>query len=97
MAQVDLSTGKIYGCEEGSKTWYHEKAHIIFNKTEVGVRINYYYYFFQMVAVFFIGLGLVINWFPIKIFGLTNAVGMIVCYLYEELWCWWWALKRYNK
>jgi len=96
MALVDLNNEKIYGCEPGSKTYLHEKGHIVFNKMDKGVRINYYGYFFQMVAVLFIALGLVINWLPIKLFGLTNALGMIVCYAYEEIWCWVWALKEYK-
>lgn len=96
MAVVDLATGKIFGCEKGSKTWYHEKRHIIFNNTEQGVKINYYGSFFQMIAVLFGCLGLVINWLPIKLFALTNAIGMIVCYFWEEIWCWVWALREYK-
>ena len=96
MALVDLNTGKIYGCKKGSKVWYHEKAHIKFNDTEFGVKINYFGSFFQMIAVFSIALGLVIKWLPIKLFGLVNAIGMIVCYLYEEIWCERMALKEYK-
>ena len=94
MALVDLNNEKIYGCEPGSKTYLHEKGHIVFNKMDKGVRINYYGYFFQMIAVFFISLGVVTNSFFVKLFGFLNAFGMIVCYLWEELWCWSFAFTK---
>ena len=97
MPFVDLDLGKIYGCLKGSKVWYHEKAHIVFNKTELGIKINYYGYFFMMVAVFILSLSMLINWLPLRLFGFLNAFGMVVCYLYEELICWIWGLREYKK
>lgn len=97
MGLVDLETNHIYGCKKGSKVWYHEKAHIVFNKTELGVKINYYGYFFMMIAIFILSLSLLINWLPLKIFGFLNALGMVVCYAYEEVWCWVVGLREYNQ
>jgi len=97
MAIVDLTNGNIVGCKEGSKTWFHEKGHIEFNKLEKGIKINYYYYFFQMIAVFTIALSLLINNFFLHFFAFINALGMLCCYIYEEVWCWVWALKEYKK
>ena len=96
-AIVDLKTGKIYGCEEGSKTWYHEKGHLAFAETEWGNRISYYQIFFMMIAVFFGSLALLTNSLPLKIFVLMNALGMIVSYTIEELWAWWWGLREYYR
>ena len=96
MAIVNLETEEIFGCEKGSKTWYHEKAHIKFNKTNLGIKINYYSYFFQMVTVFILSLSILINWLPLKVFGLTNALGMVCCYIYEEIVCWVWGLRDYK-
>jgi len=31
MAIVDLATGNITGCKKGSRTWWHEKGHIVFS------------------------------------------------------------------
>ena len=97
MAIVDLQTKQIYDCKEGTKTWFHEKGHIEFNNTDRGVKINYYGIFFQMVAVFFIALSLLINNLPLKIFAFMNALGMLVCYIYEEVWCWAWGLKEWKR
>lgn len=97
MAFVDTASGKIYGCEEGSKVWYHEKAHIKFNESELGTKIIYYGYFFQMMAVFILSISLIINWLPLKLFGLTNALGMAFCYCFEEIYAWVIGLKEYNS
>lgn len=97
MAVVDLPTGKIFGCEEGSKVWWHERGHIEFNNSEFGARISYYQVFFMMIAILSLSLALVTNFFFFKIFALVNAIGMIVCYAYEEIWCWWWGLREHKK
>jgi hypothetical protein len=97
LAVVDLQTEKIFGCKEGSKTWYHEKGHIVFNNLDWGAKISYYSVFFQMIAVFFLALSILINNLFLHIFTFLNALGMIVCYLIEESWAWAWGLKNYKK
>jgi len=97
MAVVDLSSGKITGCEKGSKVWWHEKGHIEFNNTEWGSKIDYYQYFFMMIAVFFGALSLLIDNLFLHLFTLMNALGMIISYIYQEVWAWVWGLKQYNK
>ena len=97
MATVNLQTEQIFGCKEGSKTWYHEKGHIVFNNLSWGNKISYYSVFFQMIAVFFIALSLLINNVFLHLFAFLNALGMIVTYLFEECWAWSWGLKEYKK
>jgi hypothetical protein len=96
-AVVDLSTGKITGCEHGSKTHYHELGHIEFNNTEWGAKIDYYQYFFMMVAVFFGALSLLIDNLFLHLFTFLNALGMLCSYVYQEIWAWAWCLREYNK
>jgi len=95
MAIVDLKTGQIYGAKEGTKTYYHELGHIEFSKNYLGQRISYYQSFFMMTAVFFISLGLMTSNKYIISFGFVNSLGMILSYLYEEVWCWIWGLRAY--
>jgi hypothetical protein len=97
MAVVNLDTEEVFGCEPGSRVYLHEQGHIIFNKTSFGIKLNYYGSFFQMIAVFILSMSMIIDWLPLKLFGLTNALGMIVCYIYEEAWAWGWALKNYKE
>ena len=37
-AIVDLRTEKIYGAEKGTHSYYHEEGHLVYNKSELGVR-----------------------------------------------------------
>jgi hypothetical protein len=98
MAVVDLTTGKIFGCQEKSKVWYHEKAHIEFNNLGYGAKISYYQFFFMMLSIFFLSLYIIIGWKPVAIFSFVNALGMILSYIFEEIWCWIVGLKNYyNK
>lgn len=97
MATIDLLTGKITGCVEGSKTYYHELGHKAFSETESGAKIDYYQYFFMMVAVFFGSLSLLINNSFLHLFTFMNALGMIVSYMYQEIWAWHWAVKEWKK
>lgn len=87
MPIVDLNSKKIYGCKKNTRSYFHEKGHLIFNDSEFGVKINYYGSFFQMIAVFFLALGVVIDNFFVSLFGFINASGIIICYLIEEIWC----------
>jgi len=97
MAVVDLATGNITGCLEGSRVWWHEKGHIEFSKQELGSKISYYQYHFMMVAVLFGSLSLLINSIWLRVFTFLNALGMICSYIYEEVWCWAWAMKEWKK
>ncbi len=96
MAIVDLDTGNITGCEKGSRVWWHEKGHIVFNKSESGAKINYWQYHFMMTAVLFGSLSLLINSLGLKVFTFMNALGMICSYIYEEVWCWAYSFRHYK-
>jgi hypothetical protein len=96
-----LQTGKITGCKKGSYVWWHEKGHLVFNQTELGSKIEYYQQHFMMVAVSSIVLGTTFDTIysmPLKVFALLNATGMMVSYLYQEIWCWMYARRNFfNK
>ena len=96
MAIVDLATENITGCEKGSRTWWHEKGHIVFSKQDWGAKISYYQYHFMMMAVLFGSLSLLINSLGLKAFTFLNAFGMILSYIYEEVWCWAYSFKHYS-
>jgi hypothetical protein len=96
MAIVDLATGNITGCEEGSRVWWHEKGHIAFSKLDSGAKINYYQYHFMMMAVFFMSVSLLIDSLWLKVFTFLNALGMVLSYIYEEVWCWAYSFRHYK-
>ena len=87
MPFVDLNSKKIYGCEEGSKSWWHETGHIIFDNSEFGTRIKYYNYFFTMIVVVLISLTFFTTSFWLRLFILFSSLGVITTYLMKEIWC----------
>ena len=94
MPFVDLVSGKIYGCKKGSRAWYHEKAHIQFDKSEFGTRIKYYHDFFRMLVIIVLPFNLFISSMMLKAFTLLCGLGVVASYLYEECWAEWFAFKR---
>lgn len=94
MPFVDLNTKKIYGCKEGSRSYYHEQGHLVFDESFYGTKIKYYHYFFTMIAVTIIPINFFINNLILKIFTLICSVGVISTYLIEELWCDYYSFKK---
>jgi hypothetical protein len=97
MANVDLKTGKIYGCEEGTKTYYHEVGHLEFQENAPHGNLTRQLQDLSIKALLFIcGLN-IIN--PLNIFrGLSIAFILTSCFseIYEEAWCWIYANKKYG-
>lgn len=95
MASVNTSTGKIYGAKKGSLTWWHEKGHIEYSNRKPRRELTQTNFFFLGV------LGLVINlWYHhlvIKLYTTLAIVVFIGMYIYEEVWCWLYALHKTHK
>ncbi len=87
MPFVDLNTKKIYGCKKGSRAYYHEEGHLVFDTSELGTRIKYYHYFFTMMTVVIIPFNFFINLLLLKIFTLICSLSVVITYLFEEIWC----------
>lgn len=95
MAVVDLDIEKIVDCKKGSFTWWHEKGHIVFNKTDKGIKQSYYVSYLMGVSILFITFSLFI---PIMKFAvLISTLMMIYYYAYEEVWCWLFAYKKIKE
>lgn len=99
----DVNTGKIYGCAEGSKNWWHEKGHIEFYNSGLGtvtyVRKEHNLTFF----ILFASLALIImpfNRLTYMFFTIATVIFGIqyfYYYIYEELWCNKYAKQHYGK
>jgi hypothetical protein len=94
MPFVDLNSKKIYGCKPGSRSYYHEEGHIIFDDSELGTRIKYYNYFFNFLVVIFLPFNLFINDIFLKFFCLINGLGVLATYIIEEIFCDLYAQKK---
>jgi len=86
MAHCDIVTGKVYGVQEGTKEWFHEEGHLIFNEMEKGSTLHLY----QKYALH----GWMLMFSASILMGkLAYYFGMICLFayfgieIYEELWC----------
>ena len=82
---VDISTGKIYGCEKGSLKWLHEKGHIEFNnnpRTSWMLMVKSYVFDLWMLMIM---TSIVIRQF--YSFAVCLWAMYIFIMLYEEWWC----------
>ena len=97
MAFVDLETEKIYGCDEGSYTWHHEKGHIVFNKSDWGINFIFWKENIFVLLIVSLGFNSLINNFYLKALSLSFTILFVLMYFYEEAWSWGYALKTKRK
>lgn len=94
-AFVDIRTGKIIGAKKGTRTYLHEQGHIIYNKSEFGMRNS-----FREESTLQLGIYLAVFSFLLPILK-YYSIGMIMVSIYyfvfEESWCWAYAFKKFKK
>ena len=91
----DIDTGKIYGCEEGSLEWWHEKGHIEFAKQQLTSVLIMWQGVAHLIWMFAITLAILNVWM------LWIAFPMVAIYVgvdvYEEHWANQYANSNFNK
>jgi hypothetical protein len=95
MANADLTTGKISGAEEGTKTYYHEQGHLVFEEEfKQGNFIRAIQDLSLKSLIFSTAFGVLLpnNFFKILI--VLFIISNIVSELIEEEWCWKYANKK---
>lgn len=95
MPYVDLITETIVGCKKGTKEWYHEEGHIVYNKSELGIRNNYLQCLYEYLAITFTVIAFIIDlvWF----LALASVIMFWYYFNYEERWCWKYAYKKLKQ
>ena len=83
MPFYDPNSGKISDCKKGSYNYFHEKAHQDFQTTNA--TIIYLGQMSEFYTIIFIVLSFFINWF--KWICLIGILIMIICFVYEEVYC----------
>lgn len=91
MAFVDTESGKIYGAEEYSLKWFHERGHIEYQKSWKGIKNSFTAQSLFKLTIFFTVLGLFT--FLFKMLALSALLAWIAFGIYEEIWCWNYAFK----
>jgi len=83
--QVDMTTGKIYGCDPYSLKWWHEKGHLEFEKIPKYSSLLLYKQYLIDFWMFAIMITFIFRPF------LYVSVGFFILYEYifffEEFWC----------
>jgi len=89
MANVDLTTKKISGCSPGTKKYYHEEGHLLFeDKASVGNLIRVIQDLSFKSLVFLMAFQLMKPCALFMILIIFSILSNIFSELYEEEWCW---------
>lgn len=98
MANVNLQTKKIYGTEKGTKTYYHEVAHLKFeDKAPYGNLTRQLQNLSLTSLIFSMAFAFIYPHYLWKVILLILILVSIFSETYEELWCWDYAKKRLIK
>ena len=98
MANVNLATGKIYGCKEDTLKYYHEVGHLKFeDEAHNGNAIRQLQYISLLFLIYATGFYVLLpneylKWLLISLM-LTN----IFMEMYEEYWCWLYARQKKDE
>jgi len=88
MANIDLTTGKIYGAVEGSKKYYHEVGHLKFEEEcELGNFIRIWQDLSFKTLLFATALAYLSKFFILNFLIIICLLINIITDIYEEHWC----------
>jgi len=89
MANVDLQTGVITGAVKGTKTYYHEQAHLVFEKeNKIGNKIRVMQELSIKFLIFSMAFQLIYSHIIFKILIFVFILSSIYSEIFEEAWCW---------
>jgi hypothetical protein len=98
MANVDLKTGVITGAEKGTKTYYHEQGHLVFEKENPnGNNIRIWQELSIKFLIFCMAFYILYPNTILKMFILILIFLSITTELIEEAWCWKYAQIKMGK
>ena len=84
-ARVNITTGKIIGAEKDSFAWWHEKGHIAYDNSALGITNAYtqQMWLFVAVTMAIISIQVKLLWS----FAAISIIGFWYYFFYEERWC----------
>ncbi len=90
LGYYDPTTGKIHGVKEGTLAWHHEMGHKLFHELGYSIRTGVW----QYQALVFTLISIVLQIDPWDHIFLGLFIGI---HLFEEIWCWRYALKKQKE
>jgi hypothetical protein len=97
MAHVNLETKKIYGCKKGSKTYYHELAHLKYEDTTYGRNMRIQQELSKDSLLMCVALGIIYPHYIIQALTLVLLSWTIFATTQEEIDCWKYANKKMRE
>jgi len=97
MAYTNLQTGEIKGCEKGSLTYFHEEGHLKFDNNKFGRVIRTIQEFSLDALIMFTAMGLLFEYWLIKVIILNLLILRISSITIEERDCWAYAKRKLNE
>jgi hypothetical protein len=94
MAYANLNNNKIYGCKKGTKTYYHEEAHLKYEDTSNGRTIRIYQELSKDMLLKFVAIWLIFPNSVIKLLIFGCLLFSIFSTIKEELDCWKYARNK---
>lgn len=89
MANVNLKTKKIYGCKKGTKTYYHEQAHLLFeDNAPRGNLIRQWQGLSITSLIYILFFNMLLPHTLFKWLGIICVLISIGTEFFEEMWCW---------
>jgi len=82
---TNLETKKISGVKKNTFAYFHEKAHLEFNKSNFGQNVQWTGQMCEFFTIIFLVCGFF--FYPFKYFAVCTMLGMIFIFVYEEIWC----------
>jgi len=92
---VDLGSGKIYGCKEGTWIWWHEKGHLVYNEIPSTSSLRAIQELILLVWMFSVTLSVINRW--MVWISLPLIIIYLGIYVYEERWCNNYATSKITK
>jgi hypothetical protein len=82
---VNLKSKKITGVKENTFEYFHEKAHLEFNDSSLGMNVQYFQEISEFYTIIFIVLTFFLDFF--KWFCLIGIICMLSFFTFEEVYC----------
>lgn len=98
MANVNLTTGKIYGAEQGSKKYWHEVGHLKFEDESMWGNLTRQIQNLSMrFLIFVMAFAIISDLALFKFIMVLLLIGSIASEFYEEIWCWEYANRQIKE
>jgi hypothetical protein len=93
----DIKTGKIYGCEVGTKAYYHEQGHLLYNEMDKFSSMKLMQQELIMVWMCLVSINFVLRTLYITFVHLLLLLLIWGIDMHEELWCERYARKKFKE